>query len=261
MTSPIFICGAARSGTSLLTDAINHSLKNFITDFKADYCGEGFFIDILQKINALVDEFYEHNKVELTENTLISKIPKLKLYQNLAFVVKSLCQEVYLNKRWTDKTPTASAIANLPFVAELWPDAKFVYIQRRGLENINSRLKKFPQLDFYAHCLDWRLCIANWIKVKDNLVPGNIIEIEHYNIVNKPEEVSNLLADFLLLDKEPITHAFKNIFPQLTNQEGYKNLSIHTVPWSEAQKDCFLEICAEIMWQNNYSLDESYFLS
>ena len=257
---PIFILGSARSGTSIVTDAVNHSLGNFITDSSIGYHGEGFFVQILDQLKTLVDDFYEYNSFQLESNTLLANIPKSILYNNLSAVIKDLVEKHFLGRRWIDKTPTPSAIKNAPLIASLWPDAKFIYMKRRGLENLSSRLRKFNGIDFFAHCEDWVASFTEWSRVKGILGVDSYIEIDQQEIISNPELVANRLATFLVVDPSILKNDFINLRPQKTDSSNYKSLVFNNMSWSKEQKECFLNLCDACMRENGYSYDDSYWV-
>ena len=123
----IFVIGAPRSGTHMLASHINKNVDNVV------YLGE---------INEIWKEFILLQKSDWISSKYVSSAVRKKVYQgflNLAHqkANSSLeCEGTMIMK----KTP-ANTI-RFPFVAKLFPDARFIHIIRDGRDVAISYRKK-----------------------------------------------------------------------------------------------------------------------
>jgi len=68
-----------------------------------------------------------------------------------------------------DKTPNIIPIQNAPDLASFHQNAKFLHCARRHVDNIQSKLKKFPGQSFISQCREWAECNLAWERVKPDL--------------------------------------------------------------------------------------------
>jgi hypothetical protein len=164
---------------------------------------------------------------------------------------------------WLDKTGNPDMIEAIPIVLKLWPGAVFVYAKRRALENIVSRLVKFPQHDFEYHCRDWSRNMAAWRGLRAS-IGARAIEIDQQEIAQAPEFTAARLTNFIHATgpmRIELRRAFIHRRPQQTSPESATRIfDLDTIGWSPAQKDVFLGICGEEMRQFNYATDRRYWL-
>ena len=107
-------------------------------------------------------------------------------------------------------------IKALPSVMRLWPDARVVFVKRRGIENVVSRLKKFPDVPFESHCRQWRNCMRAWEQVRD-AVPHRL-ELDQFDVQHRPDKAAASLAEFLTLSagqQDLLTQCFARDRPEL----------------------------------------------
>jgi hypothetical protein len=115
---PIFIIGAPRSGTSLLYAILRSS------GLVAHWPGEAHEVWEADYHPALRD--WESNALDESD---LEPAAAQRIQRAFFLVTGS-------KKRLIDKTPRNSF--RVPFVNSLFPDARFIYIQRDGRDNVNS---------------------------------------------------------------------------------------------------------------------------
>jgi hypothetical protein len=197
MHSPVFIVGSPRSGTSALADVLWH------IGYQGK--GEGHFLTLLRGIDAIVDDHY----VRFPGAPMLGNIDKHDLKRRLFETFRTVANDVNSKAPWFDKTPNLEMILVIPILRELWPGSVFVFAKRRGIENVISRMKKFPDTPFENHCADWAGSMAAWRTIRPQLPPGCFIEVEQRDMIQQPERAARSLCAFLQADESAVPAACK----------------------------------------------------
>jgi hypothetical protein len=145
---------------------------------------------------------------------------------------------------------------------EIWPNARFIYMRRRGLENLDSRLRKFPGLDFEAQCREWALSVQGWYAIVDSLGSA-AIEIDQLYMAQNPAQVAVALSGFLdlpasALDRVAQALAFDH--PERTGERFGAAAELSDLAWPSGYLETFRSVCGEAMRLAGYSEDAGYFL-
>ncbi len=253
---PIFILGSARSGTSALAQGLLGT-----TRYKGHE--EGHLLDIAIELSRTISQHYEKRGEEWSERpTMIAEVPETLLQDWRRHLFVDLARHLFPEGRWLDKTPRATMTAAAADLREIWPNARFIYMRRRGLENIQSRLTKFPLISFEMHCADWERSLSEWVRVRPFLT-GAAIEIDQYLLAREPDRVAAELSPFLDLTEQEaarLAGALRNERPERTSANFGSAASIETVGWTPEQRTTFHSICGPMMRAFAYSETESYFL-
>jgi len=251
--SPLFIVGSPRSGTSILVDAL----------FAAGYRGyrEGNFLTLISPIASLIDRHYAAFSID-NPNVLISQIPKDNLKFELFRALARLVDKHHPEGPWLDKTGNPEMIMAVPALRELWPDSVFVFAKRRGIENVVSRLKKFPAHTFHHHCSDWARNMSMWRETRQSLPKGTAIEIDQQEIAQAAPQTALAISGFLHLDEDArnvIAATFQSARPQQTSDNtAHRLLTLQTTGWNEEQIELFRKCCGKEMDAYAYSEDINY---
>jgi len=252
----VFITGSPRSGTSVSGNAIRDALN-------APGFGENHVSNILSNTLQELEKTYLNSGSSLSNKSLVGVVNGAVLKASVINSFKALYNNFLTGDYLVDKTPGIPAISSLTSVLEAWPETKIIFCKRRGIENVASRLNKFPGISFDQHCKQWAKTFEVWKKIKRNLVEGeNYIEIDQFDIQEKPAKVALDLSLFLVKSDElqnQIEKSFKNKRPQKT-QEISKPNSLDNINWTLEQKELFLNHCLDANKEQGYSIDESYFL-
>src|SRR5215469_1917124 len=158
--SPVFIVGSPRSGTSALVTAL----------MSIGYRGynEGNFLPLMAIIDRVVDNHYAAFG-KPNPKVLTAQIDREQLKNGIEQVFKQLTDNAHPYPLWFDKSGHAEMIPAIPTLRRLWPQAVYVFCKRRGIENVASRLKKFPAQGFERHCLGWAKVMTAWRSLRPQL--------------------------------------------------------------------------------------------
>jgi Sulfotransferase family len=253
---PVFVLGAARSGTSAMAQAL---LKS--GEFEG--FNEGHCLWMLSKFLETIHGFYEFNGVDSQPDrfTMLAHVPYTYMTSAVRAIFVSATAEMFAGKRWIDKTPKPEMIEAAVLMKELWPNARFLFMKRRAIENVVSRLKKFPTLSFEQLCSDWAKSMEAWLVVRD-LLGSSCIELDQRTLAQSPKEVSMALSRFLGMSEEGcsrFTRALCEDFPERTSDLDAPCMSIQSVDWPQGTIKTFRKICGPMMGAFGYGYGAEYF--
>jgi hypothetical protein len=252
MHSPVFIVGSPRSGTSVVANVLSH----------VGYHGfaEGHFLPLLRRIDLLVDDhFYWWPSDPVV---MLGNVDKRDLKRKIFEAFRTVVNDLHPNEAWWDKTHHPEMILSIPIIRELWPASVFVFTKRRGIENVISRVKKFPDDSFEFHCYNWAKTMAAWRTIRQQLPPGCFIEVEQRDMIQQPERTARSLCAFLQLDESAVRAAYETMSfdrPE-ESEEGSasKTSSLAESGWTVEQTETFLKNCETEMKEFGYTMDEHY---
>jgi len=134
-------------------------------------------------------------------------------------------------------------------------------MKRRPVENIASRLNKFPGRSFTDHCKEWSLSMSALLEVRSQLA-GSAIEIDQYLLDTYPKVAADALKKFLTLTDEQalrLGQAFEFDHPERTNISRLEALNLSETGWSDDEIQVFQDTCANLMLEYGYGQDTQYF--
>jgi hypothetical protein len=148
-----------------------------------------------------------------------------------------------------------------PTVLELWPDARFVLARRRGIENVLSRLRKYPQYPFEHHCAEWAATAMSWLRTRPQL-GERWLELEQREIALDPARTAETLRVFLGLDHgrgHSMAEVFATRRPQETaTPDDRRAVELAATGWSDEWIELFRSTCGDAMRALGYGFDEYY---
>ena len=253
MRNPVFIVGSPRSGTSALVDVLRHGGYNGFL--------EGNFLSLLQGVDQLIEQHYKWYPSD-NKRVLLSNVDKNDLKRQLFERFQTIVNSLNPQAPWFDKTGNPEMTMAIPIVRELWPSAAFIFAKRRGIENVISRLTKFPGHSFDYHCANWAKNMSVWRTIRGQIPADSFFEMEQRKVVRHPKAAARELGVFLGMSEAAMT-AVANVMDTHRPQETTKGSAIRTVSlegagWSEEQIDIFLKHCETEMKEFGYTLDERY---
>jgi hypothetical protein len=253
MHSPVFIVGSPRSGTS--------ALVRVLWDIGYHGFAEGHFLPLLAPIDLLVDDHF-HRFRNTDPRVMLGNIDKRDLKRRIFEAFRTTVNDLNPDEPWFDKTHHRPMIEAIPIVRELWPGSVFVFAKRRGIENVISRLKKFPNESFEYACSNWAESMAAWRTIRQQLPPECFIEVEQRDMIQLPERTARSLCAFLQVDESAFRTAYIAMSTKRPEEsaEGsaYKTSSLAESGWTVEQTETFLKHCETEMKQFGYTMDERY---
>ncbi len=248
---PVFVLGSPRSGTTAVMEALRSC-----TRYRGP--GEGHLLELSVQLHMLVRRFYADRSAMWTEglDTLISAVPDGFLLDAVRHAFVTLAQVQFPTGRWLDKTPGPNMIAAAPLLRSIWPNARFIFCKRRGIENVASRLRRMPERSFEEHCRDWALCMANWLAVRDRIGPV-AIEVEHQTLARRPAVVGDEISRLLSLaegEARLVIDALTEHRHERSTDAFARLYGAEDLPWDPARMAAFHEICGPMMRRFGYTL-------
>jgi sulfotransferase family protein len=253
--SPVFIVGSPRSGTSALVKAL-------VTVGYRGY-NEGNFLPLMRIIERAVDNhFAAFGKPN--PNVLTAQIDRAQLKDGIERIFKQLVDHAQPYPLWFDKSGHAEMIPAIPILRRLWPNSVYIFCKRRAIENVASRLKKFPAHDFEHHCAGWAKIMAAWRAVRTQLPVEVYLEVDQQDLIRDTEAISAKIAELLQLGPEQLRTLIKTLKlrrPQETTKGSAAQMhSLESLGWSEAQLATFKNYCGPEMEAYGYGSGSEYYL-
>lgn len=250
---PVFILGPARSGTSAVALALLHSERYHGS-------GEGHFWALADSLLTTVDAYYHDNVRALSQGTILRSVSSETLTDYLRRGFVQLARRLYPTAYWIDKTPTVPAVMATPLILQLWPNARFIFMRRRVIENLLSRRRKFPQNRDEPHYSDWAAIMRAWLRVRAQLKDA-AIEIDHRQLVSDPARTSAAITSFLDMPEPAATKVRDYIVHNHPEQTDANFGSVHSLAslnMTEQQTLRLREKCDDVMSAYGYTYDASY---
>jgi len=256
---PLFILGAARSGTT----AVAHALLK-ATRYKG--YGEGHVLDLLAELYVAVDRFYDVKRDEDANPfraTTLRRVPIQFFREGFDSLAIEAMRSAFPDGWWLDKTPTVNMIHISGRLRRIWPQAKFIFLKRRGLENVASRTRKFAETSFELDCREWADAMRAWRTVRPRL-EGCALQIDQHFMARAPDEVAREIAGFLALDPSETERLRQALAVDRPERTGDVFCQIYDGPeldWNAEQWQVFNDNCGAELEAFGYSSDISYYVS
>lgn len=245
---PLVVLGAARSGTTVLARALKRHLG-------MDGWNEGHVLGSLSFVREAMEEYRTTVDPALLAPASrryfgCSTLPPAELERAAVGAILATYERAVGSRAWLDKTPTSWMIRAAPVLATAAPEARFLFIYRNGIGNLESRRRKFPDMAFESHCREWASCMLAWREVREEL-GERALEIDHAELSRGPAATAARLADFLELPahlRDEVAAFLQGSFPEQTSLTPHRLVpSLATVAWTEDEKACFERICGPMM--------------
>lgn len=258
--TPIFIIGSARSGTSIVRDGL-------VSGAGIQGTIEGCFIDMLGAFLQTVDsKFLQRAGETRKKNEMMLEFVSKDVFKD-ALVTWFLEQyKTYTPTKgmWVDKTPDNDVLPVLPYLPQHIPSAKIIFMKRRPLENMQSRLRKFPNRTFEQQCAGWAKIMHDFDAISPQLPEHMYMVIDQYDIECVPSQVAAQIGSFLNLSMSQVQqmqYVFERTRPEATTAKREIPLVFDELPWTNEQKQFFIETCGPLMERHGWSWDAGYYRS
>lgn len=210
-SSPIFVVGVARSGTTLLRLILDsHSRiaipdeSNFIVQFYKD---RGTFGDLSTKSSrlALVQKILDEPFLARWDHRIEVDDVDLDECTTLAAAVDQVYGAYARHSGkdiWGDKTPMY--ISDLHIINKMFPTCRFIHLIRDGRDVALSLIqRRFGPSDFAGAIRFWKRNVECARKMLAMLPDDRYIEVKFEDFVSDPASHLRRITDFLEVDFEP----------------------------------------------------------
>jgi hypothetical protein len=249
---PVFILGAARSGTTALSSAL---LK---TRYYQGF-GEGHVMPLARDLLLSCASYYRDNSIALQQGTLLRQVPQDLFEMSIRSAFINMARSTFSKPNWIDKTPSVAMVYAAPLTRQIWPNARYIFLRRRAVENIVSRIRKFPDTPFRNHCSDWAATMAAWLNVRAELADASL-ELDQLNLAREPATVGNQVADFLGLPQDVRDKFVGSLASERLEQTSESPASVYRLDelgWSSEDMEWFRTTCGPMMHAYGYSFDHA----
>lgn len=272
INSPIFIVGGSRSGTIVLLKAMGRHCEILSSPSE-----DPFITDVGRMVHSLglgseVERQYYLDTLRISHDYIYGVLRRLALESALGphYGLKQLIKLALskkaslLGKRyWCTKTfPGKNTAQGLKM---LYPDAKFIWILRSGVNVVHSR-QRFPafrELPFEEHCLHWANSIARFKYLLE--FPDTVV-VRQEELVDDPDKVFRQIFKSFHIDYDslPTEYALTHHVHPLADESTTKGVDIKKIlserppahlEWTQEQKDMFKSICGEAMEIAGYKVE------
>jgi len=255
MVVMLYILGSTRSGTS--------ALRNAIAETRYRGFGEGHLVPMLVD---MIDTVRREKRTgighDVSGTGLHHLDPDALLRALFDGYERHLADELECS-HILDKTPTVAPIRAAPDLATYHGDAKFIYCARRHVDNVQSKLVKFPEKRLEQHAEEWAACHAAWVDARARLdAQGqDYLELDFFDLATDCEGVAARIGAYLALDRDETDGIARYLTSQRPQAEPGRDLTrflrLSDLPWSEEQKALFRTIASPVGATLGYGF-ESY---
>ena len=270
--SPIFIVGGSRSGTIALLKAMGRHTRilstpsedPFITDVgrmvhSLEYCSEverQYYLDTLRISHGYIYDLLRRLALEsaLGSHYGLKQLIKLSVDNNSNLLGK---------RYWCTKTfPGKNTAQGLK---RLYPESRFIWILRNGVNVVHSRCQfpAFRDLPFEEHCRHWTNSI---VRFKYILEFPEAVVVHQEDLVEDPDRVFRRIFETFCIDYDPkpteyaLTHHVHPLGDESTTKGVDIKKTLSDRPpayhdWTQEQKRVFKDICGEAMQLAGYKVE------
>lgn len=253
MIEVLYILGSTRSGTSALRNAVGK------TRYKG--YGEGHLVPILDDIARTVRTHRIDGLGARTPGNGLFELRENVLLRHLFHGYEGYLSSVLGSNTIMDKTPTITPIRFAPDLNRFHQAPRFIHCARRHVDNIQSKLKKFPERNLEGHSQEWAACNLAWLEVKEQL-EGNYVAFDFYDLVTDQVGTTARIASYLGLDEAETAAMNEYLVSQrpqgASDRDLTQFLKLSDMSWSQEEKQRFMDICGPVGERLGYGF-ESYF--
>jgi hypothetical protein len=262
-TSPIFVIGSFRSGTTALAKSLGEHSELWYGKHESNFVTGIFSRMDFDQLAASGETWLEKN--QLTKGALAA---------SLGLGVNALFSSRSGGKRWIEKTPRNALIG--PTLAAAFPDSVFIHTLRDGRYVVNSMLHFMDAIadhtkanwtargytpewtkGFRKACGFWPKFVKAAMELEADQ-PDRCLTVRYEALVEDPEQVFRRIFQFLRVPYERAavecfrSTRFNSSFPTKW-REGLDN---PWTSWTRDERATFLEIAGQTMLRTGYLSEE-----
>jgi hypothetical protein len=270
--SPIFIVGGSRSGTIVLLKAMGRHARILSTPSE-----DPFMTDVGGMVHSLefcseVEKQYYLETLRISQAYIYDTLRRLALESALGprYGLKQLIKLAVIKKDnplakryWCTKTFPGKNVAQ--GLMRLYPEARFIWILRNGVNVVYSRGKfpAFRDLPFEEHCRHWADTIGRFSYLLD--MPEAVV-VHQEELVDDPDRVFRRIFEEFPIDYDPgpTEYALTHHVHPLGDESTTKGIDIKKTlserppayqEWTQEQMWIFKDICGEAMELAGYKVE------
>ena len=270
--TPIFIVGGSRSGTIVLLKAMGRHARILSTPSE-----DPFITDVGGMVHSLefcseVEQQYYRATLRISQAYIYDRLRRLALESALGshYGLKQLIKLAVKNKvnplgkrYWCTKTFPGENVSQ--GLKKLYPEARFIWILRSGVNVVYSRCRfpAFRDQTFEEHCHHWAGTIERFSYLLE--MPGAVV-VHQEELVDAPDTVfRRIFEEFHIeYDSKPTEYALTHHVHPLGDEATTRGVDIKKTlaerppayqEWTQEQRGIFKDICGEAMQTVGYKLE------
>jgi hypothetical protein len=272
INKPIFIVGGSRSGTIVLLKAMGRHTRILSTPSEDPFITDvGGMVQSLEFCSEVEKQYYQ-DTLRVSHAYIYERLRRLALESALGphYGLKNIVKLAVKNKvnplgkrYWCTKTFPGKNVAQ--GLEKLYPDARFIWILRNGVNVVHSRclFPAFRDLPFEEHCQHWADTIGRFSYLLE--MPGAVV-VHQEELVEDPDRVfRRIFNDFRIeYDPKPTEYALTHHVHPLGDESTTRGVDIKKTlserppawqEWTEEQKSIFKDLCGEAMQLAGYKIE------
>jgi hypothetical protein len=249
----LYVLGSTRSGTS--------ALRNGLAETRYAGYGEGHLAPILNDvINAVRYHKTDGLGADVPGNGLNQLHVNIVLRHLFHGYEQYVVNEIG-SRHLMDKTPTITPIQMAPDLNTFHQKPYFLHCARRHLDNVQSKIKKFPSRNLEQHCREWAECNMAWLRSKEKL-DGNFVDFDFYDLVTDTDAIVKRIGKYLDLKEEDVAAFTAYLVSQRPQANADRDLTqflkLSEVDWTDDEKQAFIDICGPVGQLLGYGMEDYY---
>jgi hypothetical protein len=220
---PLFPIGCPRSGTTLLARLLNAHPAVLVTNETA----------VFLQLHENIVKSREGSPAGLPYGKEYNAVWADHLAGRATALIEAFYERVRAMERksqlryWGDKHPHHSHC--LPFIAELYPQARYVYLVRDP-RDVACSIGRMASADHAEVLRSWRDMADQYEAFVQGLGPDRVLTLRYEDLVEDDQGTARRVFDWLALDYAPEVEAFLL---------GHRDIDVHTIGSAEPRQADF----------------------
>lgn len=269
--NPIFIVGHGRSGTTIIQRALMANPRVLGINFESPMVSRIAFLKSLFLDQDISKIDYYNDSLQVSTKYFDTAIRKLIFesvfgeyyaYRRLYWELRKRKLDYGKVTNWVTKTFPNQSLYNT--LTNLYPNSRFIYVVRNGIDVINSATKKdwFKKFSFEELCKSWAHSNEYYKYLLNQNKNRNTLMVKYENFTINTEEVLERIFDFLdvkydscslkFVERNVVGSLDKKDFKVENSRDYFRDRKNPYKLWDSTQKELFALICNEAMEDLNY---------